>query len=436
MKTLLLTLCMFLGMLSVLAQQADHPAFTEAEGLAKANNCEEALAKYEAAISAEPSNPKYFVGKANCLYKLKMPDEAILVLNQAVKANAAYLPAWQMMLRIYETNKNYSQAVRAAEAQLPHEKVPTKKLRLYSTIVKLNILQNNISEAESALSEAKALSADHIEVLYAEAEIMRAKGDYMQAIGFYERAILNLGKISPADAAKYYFGLGDAYKKVNDTDNAIRAWQKARFGPYKKIVEAELMKTNPDFYLKMGVSYFQASQYDEAMTQLRRAIEIKSDHAQAYRYMAMINDKRDLTSDAEKCYKLAVDYEMDPNKKVEIEIAYLNMLMDNELYSKALPVADNILKDKPGNLKVLLQKAQAEFATGKFSNASRTAQKALTDPTLTDAGKKAPYYFVLGLSLKAAGDIDGAMAAFKNAAFGVYKGAAQNEIEELQPEFY
>jgi len=172
------------------------------------------------------------------------------------------------------------------------------------------------------------------------------------------------------------------------------------------------------------------------MAQLRRAVEIKSDHPQAYRYMAMINDKRDLTSDAEKCYKLAVEYEMDPNKKVEIEIAYLNMLMDNELYNKAVPLADNILKDKPGNLKVLLQKAQAEYATGKFSYATRTAQKALADPTLTDAGKKAPYCFILGLSLKSSGDIDGAMAAFKSAAFGAYRGAAQNEIEELQPEFY
>jgi tetratricopeptide (TPR) repeat protein len=436
MKTLFLSVCLLLAMLPLFAQQPDHPAYTEAETLAKANNCEEALAKYESAISAEATNSKYYLGKANCLYKLKMADEALSVLNQAVRANNAYLPAWQMMARIHEANKNYAQAVSATQAQLPHEKIPAKKLRLYSSIVRLHILQNNITEAESALSEAKALSADHVEVLYAEAEIMRAKRDYMQAIGFYERAVLNLGKMSPADAAKFYFGLGDAYNRINDTDNAIRAWQKARFGPYKKIVEAELMKTNPDFYLKMGISYFQASQYDEAMTQLRRAIEIKSDHAQAYRYMAMINDKRDLTSDAEKCYKLAVDYEMDPNKKVEIEIAYLNMLMDNELYSKALPVADNILKDKPGNLKVLLQKAQAEYATGKFSNASRTAQKALADPTLTDAGKKAPYYFVLGLSLKASGDIDGAMAAFKNAAFGVYKGAAQNEIEELQPEFY
>lgn len=436
MKTLFLLVCILVGCSMLLGQQTDHPAYVEAETLSKANNCEEALAKYDAAISAESTNPKYYLGKANCLYKLKMTGEAIAVLNQTLKFSNSYLPGWQMLARMYESERNYSQAVAATKAQLPHEKVPAKKLRIYSSIVRLHILQNNILEAEAALLEAKEISADHVEVFYAEAEIMRAQKDYTQAIGFYERAVLNLGKTSPADAAKFYFGLGDAYNKLNDTENAIRAWQKARFGPYKKIVEAELMKTNPDFYLKMGISYFQANQYDEAMTQLKRAIEIKSDHAQAYRYMAMINDKRDLTSDAEKSFKLAVGYEMDPIKKVEIEIAYLNMLMDNEMYTKALPVSDNILKDKPGNLKVLLQKAQAEYATGKFSNAARTAQKALLDATLTDAGKKAPYYFILGLSLKASGDIDGAMAAFKSAAFGPYKGAAQNEIEELQPEFY
>lgn len=431
---LLLLLCCCVWRLN--AQTAENPAYTEAEALAKSNNCEEALSRYETAISASPSNPKYYVGKANCLNKLKMPGEAILILNQAISVKPDYLPAYQMKAKIYESERNYAEAAEVYLAQIPLEKIPGKKLRTYSSLIRVYILQNALSQAEKYLAEARSINPDDLEVLYAEGEVLRAKKDFIQAIGFYEKAILNLGKTSPADAARFYFGLGDAYNKSGDRDNAIKAWQKARFGPYKKTVEAELMKSNPDFYLKLGISYFLASEYDEAQKQLNRAIEIQNDHAQAHRYLGMIADKRDQTAEAEKYFVKAIQYEMVPDKKIEIEIAYLNMLMDNELYLKAIPVATNILVEKPDQVKVMLQKAQAELNTGKYSVAVKTCQKALTMPALTDAGKKAPYYFVLGMSLKASGDLDGALEAFKQVTLGPCKNAAQNEMEMLQPEVY
>jgi len=437
MKKVYILMILFGSMYILKAQSPDNnPAFIQAEALAKANNCDEALLSYDKAISEDSNNPRYYLGKATCQYKLRMSSESLRTLNQAVKVKSDFLPAYQLMVKIHENDRNYAQAVVALKAQLPLERVPAKKLRLYSGMVRLYLLQNNIFEAEEVLAEARAINSSDLEVLYAEAEVLRAKKDNMQAIGFYERAILNLGKTSPSDAAKFYYGLGDAYMKINDLDNAVKAWQKARFGPYKKIVEAELMKTNPDFYLKMGISYFQANEYDEAMTQLNKAIEIKPDFGQAYRYMAMINDKRDLTAEAEKCFQKAILYEMAPDKKLEIEVAFLNMLMDNELYAKALPIAENILKEKPTHLRVMLQKAQAENNTSKYTSAARTVQKALSDPALSDATKKAPYYFVLGMSLKASGDVDGALEAFKLSSYGAYKGAAQNEIEMLQPEVY
>jgi tetratricopeptide (TPR) repeat protein len=273
-------------------------------------------------------------------------------------------------------------------------------------------------------------------VLYCEGEVMRAKRDYMQAIGFYEKAVLNLGKTGPADAAKFYFGLGDSYMKVGDRDNAIKAWQKARYGPYKKPVEAELMKTNPDFYLKLGISYFQAGEYDEANKHLLKAIQIQTDYAQAYRYLGLISDKRDLTSEAESYYQKAMQYELNPDKRLEIEISFLNMLMDNELFQKALTLAESILKEKPGNVKIMLQKAQAEYNIGRFSLAAKTIQKAITDPSLSDPAKKSPYQFVLGMALKSMGDSDGALEAFRLVTSGSCKNAAQYEMELLQPEVY
>lgn len=418
------------------AQTPESPAFTEAEALAKANNCEEAIQKYNAAIQENAANPKYYLGKANCQFKLKMQSEALMTLDQALRQKPDFQPALALKAKIYEGEKNYDMAIQAFAAQLPLEKVPAKKSKLYSSIVRLYLIQNEIPSAEKYLSEARSASPDNLEVLYCEGEVLRAKKDYMQAIGFYQKAELSLGKTSPSDAAKFYYGLGDSYMKVGDRENAIKAWQKARFGPYKKVVEAELMKTNPDFYLKLGVSYFQAGEYDEANKHLEKCIEIQADYAQAYRYLGLISDKRDLTSEAERYYQKAMQYEMNPDKKLEIEISFLNMLMDNELYQKALTLAESVLKEKPGNVKIMLQKAQAEYNVGKFSTAAKTIQKALADPTLADPAKKSPYQFVLGMALKSIGDVDGALEAFRLVTSGSCKNAAQYEMELLQPEVY
>lgn len=431
----LFILCLLMGRL-LMAQTPDSPAFTEAEALAKANNCEEAINKYDQAIQENASNPKYYVSKASCQNKLKMQSEALSTLDQALRIKADYQPALQMKAKIYEGEKNYGMAVQAYTAQLPLEKVPAKKSKIYASIVRLYLMQNEISSAEKYLSEARAASPNDLEVLYCEGEVMRAKRDYMQAIGFYEKAVLNLGKTGPADAAKFYFGLGDSYMKVGDRDNAIKAWQKARYGPYKKPVEAELMKTNPDFYLKLGISYFQAGEYDEANKHLLKAIQIQTDYAQAYRYLGLISDKRDLTSEAESYYQKAMQYELNPDKRLEIEISFLNMLMDNELFQKALTLAESILKEKPGNVKIMLQKAQAEYNIGRFSLAAKTIQKAITDPSLSDPAKKSPYQFVLGMALKSMGDSDGALEAFRLVTSGSCKNAAQYEMELLQPEVY
>lgn len=435
MKKIFLLFCL-IGFSLIKAQTTDSPAFVEAEALAKANNCEEAIAKYDVAIQENASNPKYYVSKANCLNKLKMSSEALTVLEQALRQKADFQPALQMKVKIYESEKNYDMAIQSLVAQIPIEKIPGKKTKLFASIVRLYLVQNEIASAEKYLADARIINPNDLEVLYCEGEVLRAKRDYMQAIGFYEKAVLNLGKTSPADAAKFYYGLGDSYMKVGDRDNAIKSWQKARFGPYKKVVEAELMKTNPDFYLKLGISYFQAGEYDEANKQLNKAIEIQQDYAQAYRYLGLISDKRDLTSEAEGYYRKAMQYEMNPDKKFEIEISFLNMLMDNEQYQKALTLAEAILLDKPTNIKVMLQKAQAEYNVGKFSNSIRTIKKAIQDPALADPAKRSPYNFVLGMSLKSQGDIEGALEAFRSVTSGSCKSAAQYEMELLQPEVY
>ncbi len=435
MKKILFLFC-FIGFGVVVAQTPDSPAFTEAEALAKANNCEEAIVKYQVAIAEQASNPKYYLSKANCQFKLKMSGDALTTLDQALRVKSDYQPAFQLKAKIYESEKNYDMAIQALLAQIPIEKVPGKKTRLYSSIVRLYLIQGEIVSAEKYLAEARTINPNDLEVLYGEGEILRAQKDYIQAMGFYEKAVLNLGKTSPADAAKFYFGLGDSYMKSGEREKAIAAWQKARFGPYKKVVEAELMKTNPDFYLKLGISYFQAGEYDEANNQLSKAIEIQPDYAQAYRYLGLISDKRDLTSEAEQYYQKAMQYEMNPDKKLEIEISFLNMLMDNEMYQKALTLVGNIMIEKPNNTKVMLQKAQAEYNVGRFSLAIKTIKKALTDPALVEPAKASPYNFVLGMSLKSIGDSDGALEAFRKVTSGSCKSAAQYEMELLQPEVY
>ncbi|MEM6300027.1 MAG: tetratricopeptide repeat protein, partial [Bacteroidota bacterium] len=107
MKIWLLT-CWFLFTwgVAIFAQNEGLNFYAEGEDYRKKGQFPQALAKYEEALRREPNNYRYLFAKAQTLEKFKNKvDEALAVLNTAVRLRSDYAPIYELMARIYKEKK-------------------------------------------------------------------------------------------------------------------------------------------------------------------------------------------------------------------------------------------------------------------------------------------------------------------------------------------
>jgi tetratricopeptide (TPR) repeat protein len=259
-----------------------------------------------------------------------------------------------------------------------------------------------------------------------------ASGNLSAAIRGYKKALEYNKEVKPEATARIYYGLGRALYQNGDTENAKKAWSKANYGEYKKLVAEDMSRLNPEYYYKAGVSYYMTGDWDEAMLQLKKAVEMKADYAQAYKYLGIISDKRDLTTEANSYFTKAVQTERDSSKQADIYLIWLTSQIENENFAGAITSAERVLKFNDQNSKAWLMKTQAEFHLSRYTTAMQSAEKGLaTMVNIQDPVKKAPYYYYLGISARFAGNISKAKEALTLALHGNTKYAARHELDIL-----
>ncbi len=82
-------------------------------------------------------------------------------------------------------------------------------------------------------------------------------GDYIKAINFFLREKKNKRKF------KNYFYLGHSYSLTNDNESAIKMYEKALEGNFKKSI----------IYFEMGMSYFLINKSEKALQNLNLALK-------------------------------------------------------------------------------------------------------------------------------------------------------------------
>ncbi len=170
---------------------------------------------------------------------------------------------------------------------------------------------------------------------------------------------------------------------------------------------------------------------DEAVTNLKKAVEMRPNYAAAYKYLGIVADKRDLTTEANSYFVKAIQCEKDSMKQSEIYYVLLNSQIENENFAGAITSAEHVLKVQPQNPKAWLMKAEAEYQLGRHQFAIISAEKGKIALNSSDPVKNAPYYFIIGLSSKYSGNLKNAREALTNALFGNCKYAAKNELDVL-----
>jgi len=416
---------------SVFAQSPGHEIYKQGEALLRQGKLEEALGKFNNALVEEPSNYLYHAAKGNTLLKLKKLDLALTSLQRSVYYKEDYGFGYKLMGDLYLEQNDLDKAISFYSIAFKNESELSSRVKYKSELIRILIDREKYTQAETQLEELMGIAPYNSESFYLLGELSFAVGDLTEAIRGYKKALEYNKEVKPEAVARIYYGLGRALYQSGDGENAKKAWAKANFGEYKKLVAEDMARLNPDYYYKLGVSYYMSGDLDEAVIHLKKAIDMRQDFAIAYKYLGIISDKRDLTTEANSYFARAVQCEKDSIKRTDIYMAWLISQVENENHAGAITSAEKVIKIQPQNAKAWLLKSQSEFQLSRFSNAIVSAEKGLAALNNQDPVKRAPYNFIIGMSSKYTGNPTKAKEAFTNALFGNTKYAAKHELDVI-----
>lgn len=404
-------------------------AYSAAENMRKSKRYAEAIEKYDEAIRLEKENYRYLFARGKCYYEMKDYPLAISSLEQTTEINKEFTPAYSLLALSFLKNGDQANAIYNYDQAFRYENNPERKVQYKMQVVKYYMKTGDTQQAQSHIAEAKAVAPDNLDILYYDAKLANQNGDHETAKNSMLSAVSKLQDAQPAQSAKFYYELGLAYNNLGDYQNAKKAWEKANFGNYRKLIAAELSKNSPGFYYKKAVSYYSAGNYDESRAEVQKALELQSNFGAGYLLMGKIDKKQGNYGQAITNYSTALGMESDPRRKLSLLQMLANLQMDSGDYSGALSSANQVLQEQSSDLRTIYIKALSQYHLGQFNAAISTAETGLVT-TGIDANNKAKFNFLVGMAAKNT-DVEKAKTAFRSAMYGPFKPAAKSELDKL-----
>jgi tetratricopeptide (TPR) repeat protein len=409
-------------------------AYKQAEAYRKSKQYNEAVQKYDEAIKLEPNNARYYYKKGYCQIRQQPPsvDGAIESFNQAINNKKDYSEAYAALGKIYYNDKlgkkDIARAIQNFNSAFKYEQDNGKKVNYKLMVVKILMKEQRFSEARGELQEAKSLAPDDPQIMLYEGQIAGGLNNWSEALNIFKKAVDRVKGLPATETDKYYFALGEAQWRTGDTKGAEETWKQVQAPNYQNKIKKVKNSNNPAGPFRIAMGYFKVDEMDEAMSYLKKSLELSQNYAPAHQLMGMIYYKKGQNSLAIQSLMKAVENQSDENKKAKLYNTMVKIQMNSGDYSGALSTANKIL-EKTNNNNIRFLKAKAEYKLGQYPQAISTLEALL--PNEADPNKKAPYNFVMGLAAKKSGNIEKATKAFKDAQYGPYKAAAKKELENI-----
>jgi len=163
---------------------------------------------------------------------------------------------------------------------------------------------------------------------------------------------------------------------------------------------------NPDLHYRYGQFLEGTGQYEQAKTQLQRALELKPDHAAALILYADIMFEEKNYDEAIAHYEKALELVRgDPNKLRTVQTKLGQAWMKKEEYGKAEELFAEVLEGDPENQQVLALMGDVLVARERFDDAASYYRKALQQGVKPELQVKLGQALLAAGNLKEAGDI-------------------------------
>ncbi len=272
--------------------------------------------------------------------------------------------------------------------------------------------------------------------------------NYTDAISSYQKCIGIFDEIGENENAQRVQAAGQIpalqYKqaislyKQKKSDESIKAFytlidysKKYENAKYQKKAENII----PKLYYTKGKNELTAKNYELAITNLNKAIELKPSYGMAYVRLAMVYQAQENT---EK-FTDAIDKSIATNNTKSVDAAKnlasnyfsnaANTALASGKYTEAENLFNTLLKYQDITCEIEYNLALIYNKQSKWDEAITACNKALELFVAEGTTKDAKIYFELGNAYKGKGDNTAACDAYKKAAKGDYEEAANYEIK-------
>lgn len=305
---------------------------------------------------------------------MRIRTAVLLVLSLAVVAGGSYL-----------TYRWYQQSYLPAPAPSEDEPSLTEDERSDLEVTLPRDLQEDLQKNEQRQRR-----------LFREAVQAHSQGDYSRAIEKYREAISFSGK--DTIAARSYRYLGDIYVRDDSYDQAIRLYEFA----------LRIEPDNPQFHYRLGMTFKEKGNLDDAAESLDRAIEL-GDRAEFYLARGNLHYDRSEFSQAEENYESGIQ------TGSELSRLYPNLALVREQQGKteeaieAYRLALEESLENPLHYQVHLNKGKLHMKLDQYHEAVTEFSNARELNGTVEA------WYNLGLARAESDDLNGAVKAFESA---------------------
>ncbi|KFC18737.1 tetratricopeptide repeat protein [Chryseobacterium sp. FH1] len=164
--------------------------------------------------------------------------------------------------------------------------------------------------------------------------------------------------------ANYYYSLGDAYRIKKDPGNAMSAYDKAE----------AVAKNKASVFTRKGTLWIAAQQWQQAKTNIDKAIAVDPTYAPAYKALAGYNIKYQRNAEATQNLINYAKY-ADEDAYTQLEIAKL--YFTNEDFANAKTTLDSVFDKVNDPIKYRLR-AYIQYGDGDFAGAQKSIETFLS----------------------------------------------------------
>ncbi len=231
--------------------------------LVELGETEDALAAFDAALKVRPDYADALANRARALLALDRPEEALASSRAAVALRPDFFDAWTHLgnaaLRVGQVREATQAFDRAIALQPDH---PGAHLNLARALVE----RGDALRAEAEFRYALKLAPGNLEAHLGLGEILNRAGSHAQALAVFEEA----GRIAP-DNLDVRLGFARSLFFSGQSEAAASAYAAAQVAQPQA----------PRVYLERGSVYWAAGRKDEAIADLKMALQLDRNQIRA-----------------------------------------------------------------------------------------------------------------------------------------------------------